>query len=87
MYPALEILGRRATVILSDAIFIVGAILCTVPTHQIGLIYAGRLFTGVGVGGIAAVSPIYLAEISPPAIRGRLTGLFESFYQIGAVVG
>jgi sugar porter (SP) family MFS transporter len=87
MYPSLELLGRRMTVIISDAIFIVGAMLCTVPTHQIGLIYAGRFFTGMGVGGIAAVSPIYIAEISPPAIRGRLTGFFESFYQTGAVIG
>ena len=73
MYPSLELLGRRMTVIISDTIFIIGAILCTVPTHQVGLIYAGRFFTGMGVGGIAAVSPIYIAEISPPAIRGRLT--------------
>lgn len=38
-------------------------------------------------GGIAAVCPIYIAEISPPAIRGRLTGFFESSYQVGAVIG
>ncbi|KAF2031743.1 MFS quinate transporter-like protein QutD [Setomelanomma holmii] len=87
MYPSLELLGRRMTVIISDTIFILCAIMCIVPTHQIGLIYAGRFFTGMGVGGIAAVSPIYIAEISPPAIRGRLTGFFESFYQTGAVIG
>jgi MFS family permease len=52
------------------------SILCTVPTHQLGLIYAGRLLTGLGVGGLAAVSPIYTSEIAPPAIRGRLTGLY-----------
>jgi len=87
MYPFLELLGRRATVIISDAIFIVGAIMCTVPNGQLSLVLAGRFFTGMGVGGIAAVSPIYIAEISPPAIRGRLTGFFESFYQTGAVIG
>lgn len=52
------------------------SVLCTVPTHQLGLIYAGRLFTGIGVGGIASASPIYTSEIAPPAIRGRLTGLY-----------
>ena len=51
-------------------------ILCTVPTHQLGLIYAGRLLTGLGVGGISATSGTYIAELSPPAIRGRLTGLY-----------
>jgi MFS family permease len=87
MFASLEQLGRKWTVIISDAIFAVGAILCTVATHQLGLMYAGRLLTGLGVGGIAAVCPIYLAELSPPAIRGRLTGFFESSYQIGAVIG
>lgn len=90
MYFSLELLGRRMTVIISDIIFILGAVFCTigtVPSHSLGLIYAGRLLTGLGVGGIAAVSPIYIAEIAPPAIRGRLTGFFESFYQTGAVIG
>lgn len=83
MFFSLELLGRKTTIIISDAIFIVGAILCVVPKGQLGLIYAGRTLTGLGVGGIAAVCPIYVAEISPPAIRGRLTGFFESSYQIG----
>lgn len=87
MFFSLEQLGRKWTVIVSDAIFAVGAILCTAATNQLGLMYAGRLLTGLGVGGIAAVCPIYIAEISPPAIRGRLTGFFESSYQVGAVIG
>lgn len=87
MFFSLEQLGRKWTVIISDAIFAIGAVLCTVATNQLGLMYAGRLLTGLGVGGIAAVCPIYIAEISPPAIRGRLTGFFESSYQIGAVIG
>ncbi|KXT16686.1 hypothetical protein AC579_5259 [Pseudocercospora musae] len=86
MYPALELLGRKKTLIIADIIFIVGAVLTVGPVH-LGSMYAGRLLTGLGVGAIAAVCPIYVSEISPPAIRGRLTGFFESFYQIGAVVG
>ena len=56
MFFSLEQLGRKWTVIISDAIFAVGAVLCTVATNQLGLMYAGRLLTGLGVGGIAAVS-------------------------------
>ncbi|KAK3112940.1 hypothetical protein LTR53_010251 [Teratosphaeriaceae sp. CCFEE 6253] len=87
MFFSLELLGRKATLIISDVVFVLGAIMCTAATHQLGLVYAGRLFTGLGVGGIAAVCPIYIAEIAPPAIRGRLTGFFESSYQIGSVIG
>ena len=56
MFFSLEQLGRKWTVIISDAIFAVGAVMCTVATNQLGLMYAGRLLTGLGVGGIAAVS-------------------------------
>ncbi|KAI7218912.1 general substrate transporter [Hortaea werneckii] len=87
MFFSLELLGRKMTVIISDTIFLVGAVLCTAASGKLGVLYAGRLLTGLGVGGIAAVCPIYVAEISPPAIRGRLTGFFESSYQIGAVIG
>ncbi|KAI7329135.1 general substrate transporter [Hortaea werneckii] len=87
MFFSLELLGRKMTVIISDTIFIIGAVLCTAASGKLGVLYAGRLLTGLGVGGIAAVCPIYVAEISPPAIRGRLTGFFESSYQIGAVIG
>ncbi|KAF2212119.1 hypothetical protein CERZMDRAFT_121371 [Cercospora zeae-maydis SCOH1-5] len=87
MFFSLELLGRWWTIVISNSIFTVGAVLCTVPTTQLGLVYAGRLLTGLGVGGIAAVCPIYVAELSPPAIRGQLTGFFESAYQIGAVIG
>lgn len=86
MFFSLELLGRKMTIIISDAIFILGAILTVAPIH-LGTMYAGRLLTGFGVGGIAAVSPIYTSEMAPPAIRGRLTGFFESFYQVGAVIG
>jgi hypothetical protein len=33
------------------------------------------------------LQPMYIAEISPPAIRGRLIGLYEAGWQTGAVVG
>lgn len=47
----------------------------------------GRSLTGIGCGGITAVVPSYIAEISPVAIRGILVGLFEIMYQIGSVIG
>ncbi|OAA58074.1 MFS quinate transporter QutD [Niveomyces insectorum RCEF 264] len=87
MFFSLELLGRRMTIIISDVTFLVGAIMCTAAKNELGVIYAGRLLTGLGVGGISAASPLYIAELSPPAIRGRLTGFFESSYQIGAVIG
>ncbi|KAL8292651.1 hypothetical protein RQP46_001263 [Phenoliferia psychrophenolica] len=68
-------------------VFIISAILQTVATTQLGLIYAGRVIAGLCVGGVTCCAPVYLAELSPPAIRGRLVGFYEISYQIAAVVG
>ena len=56
-------------------------------THQLSYIYAGRILTGLGCGGITATVPSYIAELSVSSIRGILTGLFEVAYQVGSLVG
>lgn len=33
----------------------------------------GRIITGIGVGCGFVVAPVYIAEITPPHVRGRLT--------------
>ncbi|CAK5268045.1 unnamed protein product [Mycena citricolor] len=82
-------LGRKIGLIIASAIFIVGAALqCAASSSTgLGLMYAGRVIVGVGVGIASNLAPIYIAEISPPAIRGRLIGLYELCWQTGGVVG
>jgi len=53
----------------------------------LGLIYGGRVLAGIGVGAASNLTPIYISEISPPAIRGRLVGLYELGWQMGGLVG
>ena len=48
---------------------------------------AGRVLTGFGAGALTGVIPTFVAETSPPAIRGQLTGFFEISYQIGSLIG
>ena len=70
-------------------VFVVGAALMLGANGQrgLGLIYGGRVLAGIGVGGTSNLSPIYVSEIAPPAIRGRLVGLYELSWQIGGLVG
>ncbi|KAI1078295.1 general substrate transporter [Whalleya microplaca] len=82
-----ERVGRKWALQTSVLVFIIGAILMTVATHQLSYIYAGRVLTGLGCGAITATVPSYIAELSIPPIRGILTGLFEVVYQIGSVIG
>ncbi|EQL03217.1 Quinate permease [Ophiocordyceps sinensis CO18] len=51
------------------------------------LIVAGRVLAGFAVGGCSNVAPIYISELAPPAVRGRLVGLYEMGWQVGGLAG
>jgi len=75
--------------IMFTLIFSVGAVLTTVansPKTGLGLIYAGRVISGVGIGAISAVAPAYVSECSPKEVRGRITGLFQIMVAIGVMI-
>jgi MFS family permease len=88
-YPSGHFLGRRLSLILFALLFLVGAsvMLGTKTGSGVGYLYGGRVVAGLGIGGISNIIPIYLAEISPPAIRGRLVGMWEIGWQCGGLVG
>jgi MFS family permease len=86
-WPCMERFGRKRPMQVSAFLFNLGAILMTVTTHNLGMIYAGRAITGFAVGVLTATIPTFIGEFSPPAIRGQLTGFFEIAYQIGSLVG
>ncbi|KAH8780705.1 general substrate transporter [Hyaloscypha finlandica] len=88
-YAAGHYLGRKKGLQVFSAIFILGAGLMLGANRQrgLGLLYAGRTLAGIGVGGASNLTPIYISELAPPAIRGRLVGLYEMGWQIGGVVG
>jgi MFS family permease len=88
-YPVGQIWGRKKGLMFSGALFCVGCglMLGTTGTRGLGLLYAGRVTAGLGIGAASNLTPIYIAEVSPPAIRGRLVGLYELGWQIGGLVG
>ena len=64
-------IGRRTTIICGCFIFIVGVILQTAST-DLGLLVAGRLVAGFGVGFVSAIIILYMSEIvSCSALPGR----------------
>ncbi|KAJ5994336.1 hypothetical protein N7451_010060 [Penicillium sp. IBT 35674x] len=82
-------IGRKWCLTISSAIFILGAALQTGSSGStgLGMLYAGRVLSGLGTGVASNIVPIYLAELAPPAIRGRLVGLYELGWQIGGMLG
>ncbi|KAF2814490.1 quinate permease [Mytilinidion resinicola] len=79
-----ERFGRRYSLMGFALIFLVGASIQTAAHHEIGMIYAGRVIAGLGIGGMSSITPVFVSENSPPNVRGRIAGLFQEFLVIGS---
>jgi MFS family permease len=88
-YPIGHFWGRRMGLLAAGLIFTLGAGLMLGANGERGLalLYAGRVLAGLGVGAGSNITPIYISELAPPAIRGRLVGVYELGWQIGGLVG
>ncbi|KAF8626943.1 hypothetical protein AX15_004621 [Amanita polypyramis BW_CC] len=78
--------SRRHTIFVACVVFCVGS------TFQCGAqslsdLFIGRAIGGIGVGALSTLSPIYMAEISPPELRGSLTALEQFSIVLGVVFG
>jgi SP family sugar:H+ symporter-like MFS transporter len=67
-----DLIGRRNTMMLAAALFLVGALVQGVATSQIVFVLA-RICGGMAVGAASVLSPAYISEVAPANIRGRLT--------------
>jgi len=77
--------GRRGGMFTGALIIIIGAITITAAKDRSYLL-AGRFVLGLGVSITATACPSYVVEMSPPQWRGRLTGLFNTFYYAGSML-
>jgi MFS family permease len=74
--------GRRFTIIAGCVVFIVGVILQT-ASSSLGLLVAGRVIAGFGVGFVSAVIIMYMSEIAPRKVRGAIVSGYQFCITIG----
>ncbi len=74
--------GRKLLLIFAAALFTISAI-GTGAVNDFTLFIVFRLIGGVGIGLASAISPMYIAEISPAHIRGRLVSVNQLTIVIG----
>jgi sugar porter (SP) family MFS transporter len=67
-------LGRKKVMLLAAVLFSVSAIGAAIPTGLTAFVVA-RVLGGIGIGVASMTSPLYIAEISPAAVRGRLVSV------------
>jgi sugar porter (SP) family MFS transporter len=80
-----QIWGRKKVLMTIALLYLASAFGCTLAEEW--LIFVGfRVLGGIAVGASSVVGPMYISEIAPPAIRGRLTGSFQINIVLGILV-
>ena len=80
-----DFLGRKPTLFLIGVLYFLSAVWSAFPAGPYTMMVA-RFIGGVGVGISSIAAPVYIAEISPAASRGKLTALFQFNIVFGVCV-
>lgn len=79
-------LGRRTELMMASVLYGVGATLLGVSPN-LGVLLAARVLYGLGIGFAMHAAPAYIAETSPPSVRGMLISLKEAIIVAGILAG
>jgi SP family galactose:H+ symporter-like MFS transporter len=78
-------LGRKRTLTLVGLTFAVGIAIAALA-QSYGVMLLGRVIMGLGVGGVSALVPAYISELSPAQIRGETLTLNQLLITLGILV-
>jgi len=71
-----ESYGRRDSLRVMAVLYLISGLGCAVAWNWHALVLF-RFVGGLGVGGSSVLGPMYIAEIAPARLRGRLVGFFQ----------
>lgn len=69
-----DAMGRRSVMMLSAAVFVLSALLAGGAPSEAVFIFA-RFFAGLAVGAASVLAPVYISEVTPASVRGRLSSV------------
>jgi SP family arabinose:H+ symporter-like MFS transporter len=78
-------MGRKRLLLIVAALFAVTSI-ATAMAPTFTTFVTARFLGGLAVGGTSLLSPMYVAEVSPPSIRGRMGTLYQMSIMLGIIV-
>ncbi|KAI5922476.1 general substrate transporter [Camillea tinctor] len=85
-WPFTDKFGRKNSLMLSSAVFCVGAIIQTINTHSLTAFYIARVIAGLGLGAATVIVPMFNSEMMPKEMRGQVGSFFQLFYTFGIFV-
>ncbi|KAF4551123.1 Hexose transporter HXT13-like protein [Elsinoe fawcettii] len=82
-----DTLGRRMTISSSALFCMLGKILEIASTAHWAQFAVGRFVSGIGIGSLSVVVPMYQSECAPKSIRGVLISSYQLFLTLGIWTG
>ncbi|QLQ80706.1 hypothetical protein HG537_0E00590 [Torulaspora globosa] len=82
-----DVYGRRIGLVAVTIIYIVGILIQICSFDKWYQYFIGRIISGLGVGGIAVLSPMLISEVSPKQIRGTLVSCYQLMITAGIFLG
>lgn len=83
--PLSDRFGRRPVIAASGVFFAVGALVSALAPGT-AMLLAARGVLGLGMGAVSVLSPVYIAELAPPRIRGMLVAMFQLLITLGILL-
>ncbi|PWW77662.1 putative MFS glucose transporter [Tuber magnatum] len=80
-----DILGRKHALLVASVIWVIGSVV-TLSAQNVAHLVAGRVVNGLTVGVMSSQVPVYLAELSPKNIRGRIVGIQQWAIEWGILI-
>src|SRR6476661_5637603 len=75
-------LGRRPTMLLNAILFFASAV-ATGAAKSAGVFIAARIAGGIAIGAASVLAPMYISEVAPAHLRGRLASLQQMAIVLG----
>ena len=82
-----DMYGRKMGLIVVVVIYIIGIIIQIASIDKWYQYFIGRIISGLGVGGIAVLSPMLISEVAPKDMRGTLVSCYQLMITLGIFLG
>ncbi|KAG9236840.1 general substrate transporter [Amylocarpus encephaloides] len=85
--PTADYLGQRWAMCIGCFVTIIATFIQTfAPKHNIGVFILGRVIIGLGQGVALTAGPVYIGELTPAEIRGKVMSFWQLFYSVGSFI-